>query len=765
MSIQSKQQTLTDFQAADTVSRDSSFASKQTQGNSLPIQLLRSIPNRVVLAICLIGFIAEMIGLAQVQTPLFFSGWRLAMVSTLFAAWFWLTIGLSLHKLSIRLLALKSKSSISKAILFCGGCSLLLAGMIGMYAISWGIFLKTARFANWESLRFMSQNVGELFSYITSAEPIHLLYCGIVLVAAFAGLWGLLKPISIVRYAEASRALPFNRLWLYASFLTLIALIVLLRSTHAYHTQQNLMALKHGLNPLVTLTGTSLDSFFLGSIDQVIVDPENELTPLNETWLGEINREQLPTKLPSIVMIQVESLRHDVVYAEHQGREVMPCLNKLAKNSLVWKNAYAHSTHSDYADPCIVSSLYPLRTRNHHYYTLADPWPKQMSYDCLSKIGYATATISSQNEMWSGMEHFLDSPSLDFFYHPERPTGSSVKKTAPTGAVSKDVAKDIGFHQSLESGVLKAGKFTDRHTTDVAIDWIEHRVPQDQPFLLNMNLQSSHFPYLIPAEASQVFQPCEIPANASFAWYDPNDTEAVRNAYYNSLHEIDVQLGRLIQTLRDNDRLDDTIVVVLGENGESFHENQQVCHANKPYDPAIHIATVMHCPKWLGKGEEDYPLEHIDILPTLFNKIGVKPHSNFQGIDALAVDRPQLTDRFLFCHTNSPISEVDAVQWAGRWKYMHDRQFGRSELYNLAADPKEKSNVVGDFPELATVLGNQLQRWRSRQLAWYHYPQLYQNYFPPTAPTADPKTQAFLDKFLIQGLDANRLSHQDRENH
>jgi len=430
-----------------------------------------------------------------------------------------------------------------------------------------------------------------------------------------------------------------------------------------------------------------------------------------------------------------------VVGATHQGREVMPHLNQLAKKSLVWNNAYAQSTHSDYADPCIVSSLYPLRTRVHHYYGLDDPWPKQLSYDCLKKVGYATATISSQNEMWGRMEHFLVSPNLDFFYHPERAGDVQFAKTS---------AKDTGFNLHLKSGVLKAGKFPDRHTADVAIDWMKQASKSNKPFLLNMNLQSSHFPYIVPDDATKPFQPCDVPADASFAWYRPSDTGVIRNAYYNALHEVDSQLGRMLETLKELGRFDNTIVVVLGENGESFHENNQVCHANKPYEATTHIAAVMYGPKWIDAGREDYPLEHVDVLPTLFRRIGLEPHPNFQGIDALALDRPTLKDRFLYFHMLSPITSTDALQWAGRWKYMWDRENRQAELYDLANDPTESSNPVATYPELAQALDRQLDRWRSRQLAWYHYPQLYQNYFPPSAPAVAPEARAFLDGFLIR---------------
>jgi arylsulfatase A-like enzyme len=737
MQAENNSQTLSDFPTAGLFSESKSASAGGLV--DLGKDLLNSIPNRVVLAVVVIGVVAELIALSQMEQPLMHNGWRVALLAPMFIAWFWLTIGLFLHKASAKLLLVKKQGVSAKSVLCFTGFFAAFVMFVGAYATSWGLFLKTSRFANWEVLRFSIQNVGELVKYVTAAEPTHLIYGAIVMVVGSAGLWLLLKPFSKVAHPVAECPLPLNRLWFLMTTLTLASLALVQHDSSVVHAQRNLIALKHGLNPTVTLVGTAVESLRLAPIDQVFADPDQELQALSTKWSPALGEGYKASDLPSIIMIQVESLRSDVVYAEHQGREVMPHLNKLAKKSLVWKNAYAQSTHSDYADPCIVSSLYPLRTRTHHYYGLDDPWPKQLSYDCLKQLGYSTATISSQNEMWGRMEHFLVSPNLDFFYHPER---------AENATFAEASEQDPGFYLHLESGALKAGKFPDRHTADVAIDWIKRTSKSDKPFLLNMNLQSSHFPYIIPAEASKPFQPCDLPSDASFAWYDPSHTETVRNAYYNALHEIDSQLGRLLTTLEESDQLENTIIVVLGENGESFHENNQVCHANKPYDSSTHIAAVMYGPKWLDAREEAYPLEHVDILPTLFRRIGLEPHPNFQGIDALASDRPQWKDRFLYFHTLSPLSATDGLQWAGRWKYMWDCRTQEGELYDLHNDPTEQNNLAAQHPQLAQSLHDQLGEWRSRQLAWYHFPSLYQQYYPPKPPTSGDELPDHVEDFI-----------------
>src|SRR5262249_12467298 len=149
---------------------------------------------------------------------------------------------------------------------------------------------------------------------------------------------------------------------------------------------------------------------------------------------------------------------------------------------------------------------------------------------------------------------------------------------------------DTGFAAEVQSGALRAGKLDDGQTTDIAISWVTACAQRGEPFCLRLNYQDAHFPYEIAKEAERPFQPCAIDFPASFLGYPADKVDVVRNAYYNALHESDRQIGRLVEALQSLGRLDDTILVVYGENGEAFYENGAVCHAGIPVEPAIRVA-------------------------------------------------------------------------------------------------------------------------------------------------------------------------------
>ena len=433
-----------------------------------------------------------------------------------------------------------------------------------------------------------------------------------------------------------------------------------------------------------------------------------------------------------MIIVAVESLRHDTIYQLHQGQEVLPHINQLARQGLHLTRAYAESTHSDYADVCLVSSLYPLRTRRHHYYGPSDPWPRTLIYDLLQPRGYATAIISSQNESWGGMSHFLRRPSLQYFYHPETSRRATLMSNM-----------DSGFAREVRLGGLVAGKFPDSHTTDMTIEWITQQVRAGRPFFVSMNFQSSHFPYLLPDSVPRPFQPCALDPRISFVDYPVSETPRVRNAYFNAIHECDRQVGRLVAALKQLDCLDNTILVVTGENGEAFHECGSVTHAREPVEPAIHVACVIHAPQAASPAVIDYPLEHVDLVPTLLGLMQQPTHPNFQGIDILAPARPPAAERLTFCHVITSLAEADAVLLGGRWKLTHNRQDGSWQLHDVLNDPQQTTDLTGQQPELTRQLRRTLQQWRAQQLAYYHYPSYYLSYYPPKPPRWSPAAAAY----------------------
>jgi arylsulfatase A-like enzyme len=687
-------------------------------------------PNFTITVVVLGGTFLEAAALALGQENLYGGPDRLLTFAPLLLLWCWVTLGWAVWLVVRPLIVMGSH--------WPGWCrrparvlTVLVAILMALgYMTSWGLYVRSGQFANLETAQFGLENAGTswFWLYLVKAEgPVLWLLSGLAVVCGAA------LPVylgwAVRRHGPARATAEPDRLleWLFITALVVPVLRCCGQDPVGTRGEARYEALTHRLNPVFTLTADLLHRLKPGEEITACLDPAvlQPLTP--ESWRPPARPGR---ELPSIVYVAVESLRHDVVHLVHQGREVMPHLNDLARRGLHLPRTYCQSTHSDYSDVTVVSSLYPLRTPEHHYYRASDPWPKTRIYDLLKPAGYATALISSQNESWGSMDKFLESPHLDLFYDAER-----------SGASTRVSSLDTGMASAVAAGALRAGSLDDGHTIDVAIAWITEQTAQGRPFMVSIDFQDSHFPYELPPDVPRPFQPGTIDFDASFLSYPKEKTEVVRNAYYNALHKSDAELGRLVEALRRLGKLENTILVVYGENGEAFHESGTVTHAREPVEPGTHVACVVHAPALLAPRTDAYPVELIDITPTVLGLLGWPPHPNFQGTNVLAPSRPPLEDRLVFCHVENTLARSDAVWLAGRWKFCHDRKTGREKLLDIVTDPEEVKDLLLEQPQLAERLRGTLGTWRQGQLAYYHFPAYYTKYYPPHPTLFTPRRE------------------------
>lgn len=423
----------------------------------------------------------------------------------------------------------------------------------------------------------------------------------------------------------------------------------------------------------------------------------------------------------NVILIVIESLRSDAILAQHQQRQVMPHVSQSAHNGTFYPNCYSNSTHSDYSDPSIVSSLYPLRTSRPHYYSASDPWPKVLLYDILKQHGYATAIISSQNETWSNMHLFYASPHLDLLFDARSHTDAS---TFGDAYISYWMAK---------TGQV-AGKLDDALTIRRAIDWIHQQGASRVPFFVAINLQTSHFPYERPDGQSGPFAPSAIDLPVSLLHFPPEAVPALRNSYYNALSYVDEQIGRLLECLRRSGLDSTTAIVITGDHGEAFSESGVPGHAGPPLETTTKVGLVINWPGLSDAGVDEYLVQSIDLAPTLVALLGMSRCDAFQGINITSPTRPPQAERLLFIHSNNAAASYDAVVSGTGWKYIYDVRESTACLYYRPTDLEVHECRREREPEVTSILERARAEWRRRQLCYYSSPRYYEWFWPPASP-------------------------------
>lgn len=211
-------------------------------------------------------------------------------------------------------------------------------------------------------------------------------------------------------------------------------------------------------------------------------------------------------------------------------------------------------------------------------------------------------------------------------------------------------------------------------TTDHALEWLG-TTSADEPFFLWVHLFDPHQPYEPPAR----------------------DAKLAATAYDGEITSADRQVGRLVDDLKERRLLDDTILVFTSDHGESLGEHGEATHGLFIYESTQHVPLIVRYPRRLPAGKTyDGFVRGVDLMPTVLGLAALDPGKT-QGVDlseALAgtTDAPTLAPYSESLHGKyefamAPLFGVRS----GRWTYI---RAPRPELYDRAADPEEKHNLL-----------------------------------------------------------------------
>jgi arylsulfatase A-like enzyme len=280
---------------------------------------------------------------------------------------------------------------------------------------------------------------------------------------------------------------------------------------------------------------------------------------------------------------------------------------------------------------------------------------------------------------------------------------------------------------SDEKPVRKDRRYLTDLLADRTLDFIES-TPEGEPFFAYFSPFAPHYPYdagpyagatreaglLDDVEAATSF-PSPATNQADMSGYprwmqklEPTDMwdnagrinspvmtiDEVIERQADTLMGVDAAIGRMIDALRESGRLDNTLIVLVSDNGYAWGEHR-LQGKNTPYDVSVRVPLVMRLDGVLDAGVQDRRLvaANVDVHATILDLAGVKP-GRIDGLSALTSDRDGIV--------------MEAMRWAGkrgRPAYCgfrtDDRLYvrystGEEELYDYSRDPHELVNVVDD---------------------------------------------------------------------
>lgn len=362
----------------------------------------------------------------------------------------------------------------------------------------------------------------------------------------------------------------------------------------------------------------------------------------------------------NVLMICLDTLRADRLSCYGYDLPTSPFMDELSRHSILLTDVLVQN-------PSTILSHRAIFTGNYVFRQGSGPAPESQTLaGILTKAGYATAAFTDGGLM-----------SLRF-------------GNAPGFELYNDAAG--GSKRVFGRGV----------------DWIDSN--PGKPFFLFLHTYEVHYPYTPPQPFNDMFLPTGEPPyhlGKDFGQEYWNNLDLKRQdfiwisrRYDGGIRYVDTIMMDLWKALVTRNLLNNTIVIIHSDHGESMGERLFVGHRD-PYEPQIHIPLLFHVPGW-KHAVIDGAVESVDIAPTLLDLLSIKSQrsfcgqslvSNLHNSEHLSVFRPRLSETWMRAFRLGP-----------EWKLMLCDKDENDRLYRLTDDPEEMTSLDKEYPEIVEEL-------------------------------------------------------------
>ncbi len=368
----------------------------------------------------------------------------------------------------------------------------------------------------------------------------------------------------------------------------------------------------------------------------------------------------------NVLLITLDTTRADRLGCYGRSQAKTPVLDRLARQGVLFERAYAPVPLTLPSHASMLTGLYPPEHGLHTNGQAALPEGFPTLATELQAAGYETGA-------------FVAAFVLDHKFGLDRGFETY------DDDLSQSDPRLHGHHQYRDGSLV----------IDAALSWLKPR--SSQPFLCWVHLFDPHYPYL--------------------AHEDRFGNEFVETPYDAEIAYVDAEIGRLISSLEKSGVLERTIVVVVGDHGESLGEHGELSHGMTVYDATLRVPLLVVSPEESRPGHRvAEPVSQVDLTPTLLDRLGLGPLPEASGRSLRAALRGEPMDLVAcYAETDEP---YDLGHWSPlralvtrQWKYVRSP---RAELYDLLADPHELKNLALDNPKQLQQLEGELAAWETR---------------------------------------------------
>ena len=409
-------------------------------------------------------------------------------------------------------------------------------------------------------------------------------------------------------------------------------------------------------------------------------------------------------KKPNILLIAIDSLRADHMSCYGYHRLTTPHIDRFAESGVLFENTF--SPHIP-TTPAYASMFTGRDCFGTQVVALRHQGPLRAEVPTIAEImrdhGYNTTSVGFKgNPSSRGFDTYIDYPAW----------GSWASGRSPKAQRLNEVTKPE----------------------------LERLAAEDKPWFVMLRHMDPHAPYLPPAPYERMFYHGDEkdPDNLSMdpvlsfkpfcdffkSWMPPGvtDKDYIIAQYDGAIAYMDACIQSIFRALDSMGILDDTIIALNGDHGETLYDHELWFDHHGIFDNVLQVPLIIRYPKKLPQGARVSGFnQHKDLVPTLLDLADLPQEPFLEGAEFDGQSMlPMVRGDVASFDSEFYISECTWMRKHGwrtpSWKLMialePDFHFKPEvELYNLVEDPDENNNLAESRPDMVASLRERMEAW------------------------------------------------------
>lgn len=386
---------------------------------------------------------------------------------------------------------------------------------------------------------------------------------------------------------------------------------------------------------------------------------------------------------PNVLLLVLDTQRAQSMGLYGYSRPTTPRLQDVATQAVVFDRAIASAPWTLPSHATMFTGRYNIELATGWFHGLDDKFLTLA--EVLRDHGYRTGGFVANTGFcndWYGLHQ-------GFLHYRDEATGPGGILDATWLGRSLGGRIQSGFGDHSRMGRRRADLINREF-----LDWVDG-IPGGRPFFAFLNYFDSHAPYRAPAPFGLRYA-----GKNSQYWFEGEQAsvysaEALRGLsdnYDGATAYVDSQVSLLMDALRQRGRLDNTVLVIVADHGESFGEHSWVGHGQSVYLPAIWVPLLIRYPGRVPGGLRiQAPVSPRDIPATVMDLVGIAQSAAFPGASLAR----HWKDGSAGVPADTILSEFGLAQSlvVGRY-HLVSRGNGRMELFDIESDGAEANDLA-----------------------------------------------------------------------